>query len=96
MITWILSPHRNRESLSTVSSVESVQTAAEDPAAGQSGAEPEAEDGPTAVRAVCEGDDVTFFLLPTADNNPWKTFHELHTTSTSFQVQVVFVSCAAA
>lgn len=39
-------------------SVESVQTAAEDPAAGQSGPEPEAEDGQRAVRAVCQGDDV--------------------------------------
>lgn len=37
-------------------SVESVQTAAEDPAAGQSGPEPEAEDRQRAVRAVCQGD----------------------------------------
>lgn len=37
-------------------SVESVQTAAENPAAGPSGAEPEAEDCQRAVRAVCEGE----------------------------------------
>lgn len=37
-------------------SVESLQTAAEDPAAGQSGPEPEAEDGQRVVRAVCQGD----------------------------------------
>lgn len=36
---------------------EYVQAAAEDSAAGQSGAEPETEDGQRAVRAVCEGDD---------------------------------------
>lgn len=37
-------------------SVESLQTAAEDPAAGQSGPEPEAEGRQRAVRAVCQGD----------------------------------------
>lgn len=34
---------------------ESVPTAAEDPAAGPSGSEPEAENRQRAVRAVCEG-----------------------------------------
>lgn len=43
-------------------SVESVQTAAEDPAAGQSGPEPEAEDSQRAVRAVCQGDDVCLII----------------------------------
>lgn len=38
-------------------SIDSVPTAAENPAAGQGGAEPEAEDSPRAVRAVCQGDD---------------------------------------
>lgn len=37
-------------------SVESLQTAAEDPAAGQNGPEPEAEDRQGALRAVCQGD----------------------------------------
>lgn len=34
---------------------EPVQTAAEDPAGGPSGSEPEAEDRQSALRAVCEG-----------------------------------------
>lgn len=44
-------------------SVESVQTAAEDPAAGPGGAEPETEDCQRAVRAVCEGDDIQDVII---------------------------------
>lgn len=46
---------------------ECVQAAAEDSAAGSSGAEPEAEDGQRTVRAVCEGDDVWPSVHPQED-----------------------------
>lgn len=43
-----------------VLSIESLQTAAEDPAAGQSRAEPEAEDCQRIVWALCEGEAFVF------------------------------------
>lgn len=71
--------------------VESVQTAAENPAAGPSGAEPEAEDCPRAVRAVCEGEGCFQTSCCSPDNcrKKWRS-SENHTTETSHMFMLFF------
>ncbi len=70
-------------------SVESVQTAAENPAAGSRRAEPEAEDCQRAVRAVCEGEAfktwmfvqcVIFCLLLFSCRKKWRSSERTKTS----------------
>lgn len=56
--------------ISLIHLTESVQTAAEDPAAGPNGSEPEAEDGQRAVRAVRQGETCDVFTCWTITCRP--------------------------